>query len=70
MKIIHIIFFLLSFIGPSVYCMDCPGHPRDVEEIQREYDDERYEYDKEILDIIDPENAPHTTEDAKNFAQK
>lgn len=45
-----------------------PGHPRDAEEIQRESDDKAQEHTKDILDIIDPDNAPHTTDDAKNFA--
>lgn len=53
-----------QFFGPPIY----EPHPRDAGEIQEENDDEQYRYKREVLDNIDPENAPHTTEDAKNFA--
>lgn len=53
-----------EFFHPPIY----EPHPRSPEEIQEENDDEQYRYKREVLDILDPEGAPHSTEDAKNLA--
>lgn len=45
-------------------------HPRDVEEMEREAreNDPVEEYQRRWLDAIDPDNAPHTSEDVDNWA--
>ena len=73
MKLVKLLYGILAVVSFGFYvhplsAFECPGHPRDAEEIQRENDDYRYKDMKDLLDAIDPENAPHSTEEAKNFA--
>ena len=44
-------------------------HPKDAEDMQRENDDYRYKDMRDLLDIVDSDRAPHSTDDAKNFAE-
>ena len=53
---------------PEAFHPPLDPHPPSGEEIQQEIEDNQYKYKREILDSLDPENAPHSTEDAKNFA--
>lgn len=45
-------------------------HPRDAEEMEREAreNDPVEEYQRRILDTLDPDNAPHDSEDVDNWA--
>lgn len=45
-------------------------HPRDAEEVEREAreNDPVEEYQRKWLDSIDPDNAPHDSEDVDNWA--
>ena len=69
------IFYVLFVFGSlalhaieSPKTMECPGHPRDAEDIQREADEHKYEDKRRQLDALDPDGAPHSTEEAKNLA--
>lgn len=70
MKIILLIVISGLYIG-TLSAYECPGHPRTADDIQRECDekDVGITNTRKMLDNIDPENAPHTVEDAKNFAE-
>lgn len=75
MKMKVLLYRILAVVSFGFYihpltAFENPAHPRDAEEFQREIDDEQYRQNREILDIIDPDNAPHSTEDAKNFVNK
>ncbi len=63
-RIIYKVLAVVSFgfyVHPCA-ALECPGHPKDAEEIQRENDDYQNKEKKEILDNIDPEGAPHSTD--------
>lgn len=72
----HLLRFLLLIFSCGFYTLpvkgfENPAHPRDLKEIQEEEDEknEQNRSERRILDIIDPENAPHSEEDRKNFVQ-
>lgn len=61
-----------GFYVYPVSAFENPAHPRDPEDIMSE-DAERHpghQYERRILDLIDPDNAPHTEEDRKNWASR
>ena len=72
-RIFLFVFFFLAavwFLAISAKASHCGSGDYDcqIQEIQREIDDENYKDTRDSLDHIDPERAPHSTEDAKNFA--
>lgn len=73
-RILYIILAYASF-GFYVHPMcafENPAHPRDVEDIKNEDDENNpgNQYERKGLDEIDPDNAPHSEEDRKNWAEK
>ena len=73
-KILYLILAVVSF-GFYVHPMlgfENPAHPRSPEEIQKEDDENNpgNQYERKALDEVDPERAPHSEEDRKNWAQK
>lgn len=71
------LYILLAFASFGFYVhpacgFENPAHPRTPEEMQAE-DDEKNpgnQYERKQLDEIDPDNAPHSEEDRKNWANK
>lgn len=60
------------YVHPMCFAMENPVHPRSPEEIKAE-DDENHpgnQYQRKQLDEIDPDHAPHSEEDRKNWANK
>jgi hypothetical protein len=71
------LYILLAFASFGFYvhpicAFENPAHPRTPEEMQAE-DDEKNpgnQYERKQLDEIDPDRAPHSEEDRKNWASK
>ena len=75
-SILYVLLAYTSFgfyIHPSALsAFENPAHPRTPEEMQAE-DDEKNpgnQYERKQLDEIDPDGAPHSEEDRKNWANK
>jgi hypothetical protein len=73
-RILYKILALVSF-GFYIHPMGAfenPAHPRSPEEIQNESDEKNpgNQYERKQLDEIDPDHAPHSEEDRKNWAQR
>lgn len=69
---IFLAFVSFGFYVHPICAFENPAHPRAPEEIQAE-DDEKNpgnQYERKQLDEIDPDNAPHSEEDRKNWASK
>lgn len=62
--------FMLSCCRPECMPPIADPHIKHAEEILEQYesDDIALNHKRIILDILDPENAPHTIEEAKNLA--
>lgn len=74
LRILYIMLTYASF-GFCVHSLDaheCPAHPRTPEQIQAEDDENNpgNQYERKALDEIDPDHAPHSEEDRKNWANK
>jgi hypothetical protein len=71
---VHVVGLIIALFFSIKSCYAFPPifdpHPMSLEEIIKISDDEIYKYDRDILDEIDPDRAPHSTEDAKNFANR
>lgn len=59
-----------GFIVHPMCGFENPVHPRSPEEIQQESDENNpgNQYERKQLDEIDPDNAPHSEDDRKNWA--
>jgi hypothetical protein len=80
MKIVRICYTILAYVScgfyvhPSAWCFECPGHPRDAEEIQR--DENKHQRDRDpgryMGDEKQREQYEKDTRDGKrdNWAKK
>jgi len=72
---LRFLYLFLAFASFGFYvhplcAYENPAHPRDVQDIAEE-DEANHpanEYERKALDEIDPDGAPHSEEDRKNFA--
>lgn len=73
----RILYLILAYASFGFYvhplaAFENPAHPRTPEEMQAE-DDEKNpgnQYERKQLDEIDPDRAPHSEEDRKNWANR
>ena len=73
-RILRMMLLILTcgFYTLHVAAYEIPIEPKKPEEIKQESDENNpgYQRERENLDQIDPEHAPHSEEDRKNWAQK
>lgn len=69
---IFLAFVSFGFYVHPICAFENPAHPRTPEEMQAEDDENNpgNQYERKQLDEIDPDNAPHSEEDRKNWANK
>lgn len=69
-RILAIVSF--GFYVHPICAFENPGHPRSAEEVKNEEDENNpvNKYERKVLDLVDPNKAPHSEEDRKNFAHR
>lgn len=74
---VRILYIILAYVSCGFYihplaAFENPAHPRNPEEMQSEEDEKNpgNQYERKQLDEIDPDGAPHSEEDRKNWANK
>jgi hypothetical protein len=71
-RVLRFVFLVLTcgFYTMHVAAYEIPIEPRTPEKMQEESDRNNpgNEYERKALDQIDPDNAPHSEEDRKNWA--